>query len=369
MATESSGSSLPPATPAPQPESPAVRELAVESITIQDLLAAGLHFGHQTKRWNPKMKRYIFDKRNGVHIIDLTKTLVKLREAAAFARDVVAGGRTVLFVGTKKQAQQTFKDAATACGQPYVVTRWLGGTMTNNVTIRRSIKRLLYLDEVEKKNILATMRKKEASRLRHELEKLRRNLTGLVGMTEMPGAVFVADINREANAVAEARRIRVPVIALADTNGNPDLVDYVIPGNDDAIRGINLIVGVMAHSIKKGAAAYSAIAAEQARRAEEARKAREAAPPSPAESAKGDATAARKKPAHKKAAAPKPVEPAAEPAAAPVPAIEPAAAPAAALEEAEDGEFTEYGEMAKGHRKPSAKVALLRSGKDRPKNS
>jgi len=239
-------------------------------VTVQALLDAGLHFGHQTKRWNPKMKPFVFDKRNGIHIIDLEKSLEQLEKAKQFVMEVAGSGRPILFVGTKKQAQQITKDIATACGQPFVNSRWLGGTLTNSQTIRRRIKYLRELEAMEKNNDFDKMPKKEVSVLRRELEKLRKNLSGLVDMNEVPGALFVIDINREAIAVQEANRLHIPVIAIVDTNCDPDPIEYPIPGNDDAIRGIRLIAGALAQSIQKGVSEYSKIAVEEARRREAA---------------------------------------------------------------------------------------------------
>ena len=246
-----------------------------QDIGIKDLLEAGLHFGHQTKRWNPKMKRFIFDKRNGIHIIDLSKSLVMLKQALEFVNDVVITGKSVLFVGTKKQAQQVIKGAAEHCGQHYVTNRWLGGTLTNNATIRNSIKRLKDIEEIEKNDGFTGMHKKEAARLRRDLEKLRRNLGGIADMGSLPGALFVVDIGREAIAVAEANKLNIPVIAIVDTNGDPDPVDYVVPGNDDAIRAIKLIANAVADTTAKAAAEYAKIAAERARKAEQERRAAE----------------------------------------------------------------------------------------------
>ena len=251
--------------------------VAPAGITIRDLLDAGLHFGHQTKRWNPKMKRYIFDKRNGIHIIDLTKSLALLQQALKFVNDIVASGKAVLFVGTKKQAQQVVFDAAKACNQPYVTTRWLGGTLTNAETIRKSIKHMREVEAIVKGEGFASMHKKEASRLRNELEKLQRNLTGIAGMADLPGAVIVMDINREAIAVKEANRLKIPVIAIVDTNTDPDPINYPIPGNDDSIRTIKLISNAIAATVKTAAEHYAQIAAEIARKREAERAERAAA--------------------------------------------------------------------------------------------
>jgi small subunit ribosomal protein S2 len=252
-------------------------ETAVEerpAATVRDLLDAGLHFGHQTKRWNPKMKPYIFDKRNGIHIVDLSKSLVMLNHALAFVREVAASGESVLFVGTKKQAQQVIKETAESMGQPYVVQRWLGGMLTNVTTIRARVKRLKELRLAETSGELSRMHKKEASRMRHELAKLERNLSGVADMEELPGAMFVVDINREQNAVMEATRLDIPIIAVVDTNCDPDMIDYPIPGNDDAIRAIQLISGEIAAALAAGKQTYEAIAAEQARKRAEEEKAR-----------------------------------------------------------------------------------------------
>ena len=240
-----------------------------QELGVRDLLEAGLHFGHQTKRWNPKMKHFIFDKRNGIHVIDLAKSLVLLKEALAFLYDVSAAGRRVLFVGTKKQAQQVIKEAADRCGQFHVTTRWLGGTLTNSTTIRKRVARMRELEDMEKNEVLASMHKKEAARLRHELEKLRRTLSGVAGMDRKPGALFVIDINREAIAVAEANKLDIPVVAIVDTNCDPAPVDYIIPGNDDAIRAIKLVAGTVADTVQKASEEYTRIATELAQKKEE----------------------------------------------------------------------------------------------------
>jgi small subunit ribosomal protein S2 len=245
--------------------------------TIRDLLNAGLHFGHQTKRWNPKMKPFIFDKRNGIHIIDLTKSMVMIKESAKFVYEVARTGDNILFVGTKKQAQSVIKELATDSKQPYVSHRWLGGMLTNSDTIRQRVKRLKELEAMEKDGVLDSMHKKEASKARHELEKLRRNLSGVADMAKLPGAMFVVDINREAIAVKEANKLNIPVIAMVDTNCDPDSIDYPIAGNDDAIRAIRLVASEMANAAKKGNEEYARIAAEEARKREaEAKKAAEA---------------------------------------------------------------------------------------------
>ncbi len=235
-------------------------------LSVRDLLDAGLHFGHQTKRWNPKMKRYIFDKRNGIHIIDLTQSVKQLEAAVDFVYNITVTGKTILFVGTKKQAQQVIKDAAVGSNQPYVTMRWLGGTLTNSITIRKSVKRMRELEALEKNNQFAGIHKKEASMMRHELEKLRHNLSGVADMVEQPGAVFVVDIGREAIAVKEAKKLGIPVIAIVDTNGDPDPIDYVIPGNDDAIRAIKQVTGAIAEAARRGNEEYSKVAVEIAKK-------------------------------------------------------------------------------------------------------
>ena len=265
---------------------------AKEGIGVRQLLEAGLHFGHQTKRWNPKMKRYIFDKRNGIHIIDLAKSLVMLQGALRFIEDLILNGKTILLVGTKKQAQSVIKDCAVRPGQHYVSHRWLGGTLTNSTTIRRSVRRMQEIEKMEKEDGFASLPKKEAAGLRRELEKLRRNLQGVANMEKMPGAMFVVDINREAIAVAEANRLGIPIVAMVDTNCDPDRIDYVIPGNDDAIRAIRLVTTCVADAVDHAKAEYSRIAAEQARK-------REA---EAAEAAKAKAEAAKAKAEAKEAA-------------------------------------------------------------------
>jgi small subunit ribosomal protein S2 len=273
--------------------------VSTKDLSVRDLLEAGLHFGHQTKRWNPKMKRYIFDKRNGIHVIDLSKSMLALKASADFLYEVVVNGRKVLFVGTKKQAQSSVRDAAGRSGQFHVTNRWLGGTLTNSVTIHKSVKRMREIEKMEKDGTLAKMHKKEASSARRELEKLQRVLSGIADMTDQPGALVVVDIIREANAVAEARRLGIPVIAIVDTNCDPEQVDYPIPGNDDAIRAIKLVFDFLADAVQKGNEEYKRVAVEQAARKqaeEEARKkaeeARRAAQKARAEAAEAAAEAA-----------------------------------------------------------------------------
>ena len=249
---------------------------AATGLTLKDLFDAGLHFGHQTKRWNPKMKPYIFDKRNGIHIIDLTQTVTLLDEAAEFIRKTILDGKKILFVATKKQAQEIVKQAAEECGQYYVTERWLGGTLTNSQTIRGSVKRMCQLQAVAKANGgQLSVHKQEASMLRRELSKLEKNLTGIKDMADRPGAVFVIDVCRELNAVKEAARLGIPLVAITDTNANPDPIDYVIPGNDDSVRGIELIVEGIAKVIKAANDEYSRVAAERKAKRDEEAKARE----------------------------------------------------------------------------------------------
>ena len=258
-------------------------------VTVRDLLEAGLHFGHQTKRWNPKMKRYIFGERNGIYIIDLAQSLDKLMEARQFIYDTVARGRKLLMVGTKKQAQEPIREAAEKLKMPYIVNRWLGGTLTNNKTIRQSVKRMRGLEKLEEDGTINDLPKKEVAKIRRELAKMQFNLSGIADMDQLPGAMFVVDVARESIAVAEANKLKIPVIAMIDTNCNPDPIDYPIPGNDDAIRAIRLIVDTISTTIQQASNEYAKVAAEEARRraqeeaeaaarakaAEEERKARE----------------------------------------------------------------------------------------------
>ena len=251
---------------------------ALTGLTLKELFDSGLHFGHQTKRWNPKMKAYIFDKRNGIHIIDLTQTVTLLDEAADFLRKLVLEGKKILFVATKKQAKELMQTAAESCGQYYVTERWLGGTLTNAKTIRGSVKRMRQIQALARQNNGELSRhKQEASMLRRELSKLEKNLTGIADMAERPGAMFVIDVCREANAVKEATRLGVPVVALVDTNADPDPSDYVIPGNDDSVKGVELIINGIVKVIKAANDEYSAKAAEEAAKREQERKERDAA--------------------------------------------------------------------------------------------
>ena len=221
-------------------------------VTMKQLLEAGVHFGHHTRRWNPKMKEYIFGERNGVYIIDLQKTADKIEEAYAAMVDIVRNNNKVLFVGTRKQIQEIIKEEATRAGQYYVDKRWLGGTMTNFKTIRKSIAKLYRIEEMEKDGTFDKLPKKEVIALKKEQVKLEGFFGGIKEMQQTPGALFVVDPKTEHNAVAEARKLNIPVFGLVDTNCDPDDVDYVIPGNDDGVRAVRLIVGVMANAVIEG---------------------------------------------------------------------------------------------------------------------
>ncbi len=222
------------------------------NITIRELLEAGVHFGHQTKRWNPKMKPYIYQERSGIYIINLQKTVEELKKACDFITKVVAQGGKILFVGTKRQAKESIKEVAVQTGNYYVTERWLGGMLTNNKTIRASIQKLEKYEKMEEDGTLKLLTKKEYSKISKEKAKLHRNLDGIREMTELPQMLFVVDIKREAIAVAEARKLRIPVVAIVDTNCDPDQVDYVIPGNDDAIRSIKYILSKVQEAIQIG---------------------------------------------------------------------------------------------------------------------
>jgi small subunit ribosomal protein S2 len=223
---------------------------------MKALLEAGVHFGHQTRRWNPKMKPYIFTERNGIYILDLQRTLRELDSAYRFVRELTGSGQSVLFVGTKKQAQDPIRTEAERAGQPYVNQRWLGGMLTNWVTVRGRIKRLMELERMQEDGTMAQLPKKEQLHLRAEFEKLEKNLSGIRDMNALPGAVFIVDTKRETIAVAEARRLRIPIIGIVDTNCDPDEVDFVIPGNDDAIRSVSLICNVIARAAEEGKTAF-----------------------------------------------------------------------------------------------------------------
>ena len=221
-------------------------------VSMKQLLEAGVHFGHQTRRWNPKMAEYIYMERNGIYIIDLQKTVKKLEEAYAFVRTVAENGQSVLFVGTKKQAQDAVKEEAERVGQFYVNARWLGGMLTNFKTMRTRVDRLAQLKKMQEDGTFDMLPKKEVIKLLHEMEKLEKYLGGVKEMKRLPGALFVVDPRKEHNAIAEARKLHIPIVAIVDTNCDPDEVDYVIPGNDDAIRAIRLISATMANAVVEG---------------------------------------------------------------------------------------------------------------------
>ena len=221
-------------------------------VSMKQLLEAGVHFGHQTRRWNPKMAKYIFTERNGIYIIDLQKTVKKLDEAYNYVKEVAAEGGDILFVGTKKQAQESIRDEALRCGMHYVNARWLGGMLTNFRTMRTRIDRLAQLRKMEEDGTFAMLPKKEVIKHLGEIEKLEKYLGGVKEMKKLPGALFIVDTRKERNAIAEAHRLGIPVVAIADTNCDPDEIDYPIPGNDDAIRAIKLIASVMANAMIEG---------------------------------------------------------------------------------------------------------------------
>src|ERR1700761_375478 len=222
------------------------------SISMKELLEAGVHFGHQTRRWNPRMKEYIFGERNGIYIIDLQKTLKLFKDAMRYVQDAAATGKTVLFVGTKRQAQEAIAEEATRCSQYYVNQRWLGGLLTNMATVQKSIKRLKELDSMATENSYEGRAKKEVGRLERERKHLQQNLAGIKDMNGLPDLLFVIDSNKEAIAVKEARKLGIPVVAVVDTNCDPDEVDYVIPGNDDALRAIRLFTTKISDAVVEG---------------------------------------------------------------------------------------------------------------------
>ena len=221
-------------------------------VSMKQLLEAGVHFGHQTRRWNPKMASYIYTERNGIYIIDLQKTVKKLEEAYNFVRDLAASGETLLFVGTKKQAQEAVKEEAERVGMYYVNARWLGGMLTNFKTMRTRVERLNQLHKMQEDGTFAMLPKKEVAKLNLEIEKLEKYLGGVKDMKKLPGALFVVDPRKEHIAVSEARALGIPIVAIVDTNCDPDEIDYVVPGNDDAIRAIKLISSVMANAVQEG---------------------------------------------------------------------------------------------------------------------
>ena len=222
------------------------------TITMKELLEAGVHFGHQTKRWNPRMKEYIFGERNGIYIIDLQKTLKMFKEASKFVTDLTGQGKVILFVGTKRQAQDAIAEEAGRCGMFYINQRWLGGLLTNWITVQKSVKRLQELDEMATDGRYELLTKKEVIRLERERKHLQANLAGIKNMRRLPDALFVVDSNNEAIAVKEARKLGIPVVAVVDTNCDPTVVDYVIPGNDDALRAIRLFTSKISDSVVEG---------------------------------------------------------------------------------------------------------------------
>ena len=238
-------------------------------VSMKQLLEAGVHFGHQTRRWNPKMATYIYTERNGIYIVDLQKTVKKLEEAYAFVRQLSENGQSLLFVGTKKQAQEAIKEEATRCGQYYVNARWLGGMMTNFKTMRTRVDRLNQLKAMQTDGTFDMLPKKEVMKHLGEIEKLEKYLGGVKDMKKLPGALFVIDPRKEHNAIAEARKLHIPIVAIVDTNCDPDEVDYVIPGNDDAIRAIRLISQTMANAVLEGRQGEDAETVEAAETAKE----------------------------------------------------------------------------------------------------
>jgi len=235
---------------------------------MKQLLEAGVHFGHQTRRWNPKMSQYIFTERNGIYIIDLQKTVKKLEEAYMYIRELSANGQEVLFVGTKKQAQDSIREEASRCGMPFVNARWLGGMLTNFNTIQRRIKRLAQLKAMEADGTFDLLPKKEVIKLRLQIERLEKFLGGITEMRKQPAAMFIVDPRKERIAVAEAKKLGIPIVAIVDTNCDPDEIDYVIPGNDDAIRAVRLISSAMADGIIEGRQGEQGTATEEENKAE-----------------------------------------------------------------------------------------------------
>ena len=235
-----------------------------DTATIKQLLEAGAHFGHQTGRWHPRMKSYIFTKRNGIHIIDLEKTAVMLDKACAFVRDTVAEGGTILFVGTKKQAQESVEEEATRCGMYYVNQRWLGGMLTNFATIQERIDHFVRLEDQKSRGEFGNLSKKEILKIGEEIERLNRQMGGFKEMTEIPSVVFIVDPTKDRIAFVEAKRMAVPVVAIVDTNCNPADIDYIIPANDDAIRAVKLICSKMADAVLEGKAGGAATSADEA---------------------------------------------------------------------------------------------------------
>ncbi len=240
-------------------------------VSMKQLLEAGVHFGHQTRRWNPKMAPYIFTERNGIYIIDLQKTVKKLEDAYMFVRELSANGGEILFVGTKKQAMDSVKEEAERCGMPFVNARWLGGMLTNFNTIKLRIKRLAQLKAMEADGTFDLLPKKEVAKLKLQIEKLEKFLGGITEMKKMPAAMFIVDPRKERIAVAEAHKLGIPIVAIVDTNCDPDEIDYVIPGNDDAIRAVKLIAGAMADAVIEGRQGEQSAPEAESAEAEEAK--------------------------------------------------------------------------------------------------
>ncbi len=234
------------------------------TISMKQLLEAGVHFGHQTRRWDPRMREFIFTERNGIHILDLRQTVDRLRDAEDFVRDLVSGGQPLLFVGTKKQAQEPIETEARRCGMPFVTNRWLGGTLTNWATIQRRINHLIRLEEAMERGDYGTLQKKEILKFQEEIARLNRHFGGVKEMTRLPGALFIIDLPKEHIAAAEALRLGIPIVALADTNCDPTILDYPIPSNDDAIRAIKLITGRIADAVIEGTTAHDYTGVEAA---------------------------------------------------------------------------------------------------------
>ncbi|MGQ0644420.1 MAG: 30S ribosomal protein S2 [Elusimicrobiota bacterium] len=233
------------------------------TISMKALLEAGVHFGHQTRRWNPKMAKYIFGSRNNIHIIDLQKTVKELKKALAYVKELAVSGETLLFVGTKKQAREAVAQEAQRCNMPYIRDRWLGGTLTNFETVRRSARRLGELDRMKQSGIFASLSKKEAMRREKDIKRLSKSLDGIKTMESLPSAVFIVDPVQEMTAILEARRMEIPIVGICDTNCDPDLIDYPIPGNDDAIRAVRFFCKIIADTVLEGVqAAQKAAAAE-----------------------------------------------------------------------------------------------------------
>jgi small subunit ribosomal protein S2 len=264
------------------------------TIGVKELLEAGVHFGHQTRRWNPKMKPFIFDARNGIHIIDLSKSAQQLNAACEFLASVVRKGGQILFVGTKKQAQETIKDAAKTCGQLYATERWLGGTLTNFGTVKKSIARMKAIEKMETDGSINDYVKQEQSMIRREHARQFKYFDGIRSMDKYPAAMFVVDVKREHNAVAEARRLKIPLVAIVDTNCDPDLVDYPIAGNDDAIRSVRIILSAIVQAVGEAKAEYESKRARGNKPAEPTEQPAPAAEavPAPAEAAAAAAPAA-----------------------------------------------------------------------------